>query len=225
MVNLFPIFEDALLSAKYAPNQYLTKIPIEACQMLFCAKILIDDELKWIEECKTYCGEKWKLMNESGKRKTSINIELSLKNIPYKLMNVNHPMCKWVRETKLNFLWASKYAYYLCIEHEKHYTPHKCKAFAEWFLENPPSFAQDALTTMPLCFGEFKPYIENLNLQYMNAFRVYVITKLLEGKVNYKNRERFEKVLLDNESLLYYAKLVISKKEKLLTTSRKRVRS
>lgn len=108
---------------------------------------------------------------------------------PYRHSYVNHPMVKWVKESRGNFNWTLNYCFELCREYTYRYERiHKGEGVAAWFKANPPQISDVGLTNPPRCFGDFKDKIavsNNIVVDYREYYRV--------GKshlFNWKGRER-----------------------------------
>lgn len=90
----------------------------------------------------------------------------------------NHPMSKWVRESRQNFDWTLQHGYALCNEFEYRFgKKHKCKDYMDWIAMNIPidNLENTERTDWPRCFGAYK---EDMDLtqdavfDYRNYYKI-----------------------------------------------------
>lgn len=104
---------------------------------------------------------------------------------PYKHTHFNHPMAKWARETRGNFLFVLQYASSLCKEYSFRYEKrHKCEDVVEWHMNNIPNFSLLEQTDPPRCFGDFQI---KLTSSVVEDYRNYYLTAK-KHIFNWKNR-------------------------------------
>jgi len=97
---------------------------------------------------------------------------------PYKWAYHNHPMTKWVRESKSNFDYVVKYCLELCKEYTYRYgKTHKGEGIANWYLNNPPQILDKGFTEPPRCFGPLKNSIKITNSVVDDYRRYYCMGK------------------------------------------------
>ena len=127
-MNLFLLSYNIDLCAQWHCDKHVVKMILELTQMLYTAHHLTNDEV---------------LVDSPG---------------PYKCTHKNHPMTKWVRETKDNYRFVTKLAQQLVNEFIYRYGHgHKCSAHIEWLADNIPAIEDKPMTEVPQCMpDEFK---------------------------------------------------------------------
>lgn len=105
---------------------------------------------------------------------------------PYKHTHINHPMTKWARETRSNFIFTAQYALSLCREYSFRYNDkkHKCERVAKWYLDNVPDFTLTDRTDPPRCFDDFQIKLTNSVVEDYRNY--YLMAK--RHLFNWKNR-------------------------------------
>jgi hypothetical protein len=88
-------------------------------------------------------------------------IPFHLQNIvaPYKPSHVNHPVSKWVRESRENFLWTLQHAYKLYSERYYRFTKgHKTGEVLDWIANNRSSlvFLKEGRTPFAIAISDDK---------------------------------------------------------------------
>lgn len=103
--------------------------------------------------CDTHCS---KIILEIAQM-LSTNFNLQEIEAPYKSCHVNHPVTKWMRESKDNFHWSIQHAYALWVEKQiRTGKGHKSIDVITWAHENlhKLTFPKDELTTFALAMPE-----------------------------------------------------------------------
>jgi len=120
--------------AKMYCDQHVIKILIEIVQMLYTAWHF-SGEPGWSERARA----PWK--KDRSQR-------------GYKIAHPNHPMCKWVRATRENYLLASQIGMSLALEYNYRYQKvHSCSKHILWLFTNVPPIFGD-LTPPPQCMPD-----------------------------------------------------------------------
>jgi len=136
-MNIFFLHSIIWISALYHCDTHVNKMPLEAAQMLYTAKWILEPDAEWQKNAP------W------NKFKTARG---------YKVREPNHPMSKWVRRSLSNYMYCIEYALALC----KEYTDRRGKvaAFEEhihWLKANPPAnLADKGLTPIPLVVNKIE---------------------------------------------------------------------
>lgn len=132
-MNLFILDSDPIQAAQYYQDLHVNKIIIEGSQMISGAYEL--DELKDPSCPRTQKGTP----RTHGFR--------------------NHPMSKWVRETKENFEWTLQHLNQLSKEWSYRFNKprHFTQDFFDWCAANPPKINNISLTLQPQCFTKSFP--------------------------------------------------------------------
>ncbi len=92
----------------------------------------------------------------------------------------NHPMSKWVRESRQNFDWTLQHAYALCDEFTFRFgKSHKCREYIDWIafnlpMKNLPDIGQ---TDWPRCFGDWGESIGFSDDAIYDYRRYYMMAK------------------------------------------------
>ena len=76
---------------------------------------------------------------------------------------VNHPISKWVRNSRQNFDWTLQHSFALCYEFEYRFKKiHKCQEHVHWIANNIPIYnlSNNGLTEHPRCFGHYKDFMD-----------------------------------------------------------------
>jgi hypothetical protein len=92
---------------------------------------------------------------------TSYNLQNH--NTPYKSAHINHPMSKWVRHSKENFIWTCEHGLALCHEYTRRYGKiHSCQKIITDCYVNMDKlvFSRNEFSDPPRCFGEFASIID-----------------------------------------------------------------
>lgn len=120
-MNLFYLDEDLDKCAEYHVDKHVTKMQLEAAQML-CTNLWIDLLLGYVPRAVT--KEENKIL--SNKRKEQSLLPMEERLIPYLPTMQNHPCTIWMRTSLDNFEWSHGYANALASEQQYRYgTTHK----------------------------------------------------------------------------------------------------
>jgi hypothetical protein len=157
-MNIF--FLDILLPlcALYHGDKHVVKMPLEAVQLLYTAKWMLEPSGAW------QASAPW------NKAKTSRG---------YKKTHYNHPLAVWVRESLANYMYCVEHALALCQEYSKRFQNKTLLAeeHARWLKENPPANLPDlGLTPIPLCVGDETPVREADMEVVVQRYRHYYAT-------------------------------------------------
>lgn len=150
-MNLFLLSWDPGECARWHCDKHVGKMLLELCQMMYTAW--------WIncpEQCETWNPPKT-LSGKIGYKKIS---------------NHNHPMAKWVRECRANYLFTGKLALNLAVEFfERRGKNHSCAEHALWLFQNLPTFeiTSKCLTKVPQCMPE-EYYDDDPVIAYRNYY-------------------------------------------------------
>lgn len=101
-------------------------------------------------------------------------------HISSKSRHYNHPMSKWVRESRQNFNWTLEHGYALCREFEHRFgKKHKCLDYMDWIAMNIPldNLPNTEQTDWPRCFGLFKEQIDISNSAILDYRNYYIMAK------------------------------------------------
>lgn len=148
-MNLFLLSWDPNECAQFHCDKHVVKMILELVQMLYTS---------------------WHLNNNEVPRSAPI-CKSTQQNGYKKISNHNHPMAKWVRESKWNYLFTTKLATALCLEFIHRYGHyHGCTEHVLWLYDNLPSFEIKEKTNIPQCMPE--QYKTNCPLE---AYKNYYI--------------------------------------------------
>ena len=76
----------------------------------------------------------------------------------WKKTHAGHPMTIWAGRSRSNFLWALEHGLALCSEYSKRYgRTHAAEAIIHRAGSFEPIFDDTGYTSVPLCFGDYKP--------------------------------------------------------------------
>lgn len=108
-MNIFFVDENPAIAAKSLHNKHIHKMALEGSQLL--ANCYADDVLN--------------------------DAPFTKKGTPWKHSHYNHPMAKWVRESKQNFEWSLSHTYELILEYGRRYAKNNSLAnFLNWIIDN-----------------------------------------------------------------------------------------
>ena len=101
---------------------------------------------------------------------------LNLQNIesPYKSTHINHPINKWVRESRANYIWTIKTGLALCKEFTyRRNKKHKCEEIIKSCKKviNKLSFIKNKKTSHPICMDD----VHKLGCNVIASYRNYYI--------------------------------------------------
>ena len=100
--------------------------------------------------------------------------------LSHKDRHYNHPMARWIRNSRQNFDWTIQHAYGLAYEFEYRFEKvHKCKTYLDWIslrlpMNNLPDTRQ---TDPPRCFGVFKELVGVTDNAVYDYRRYYQLAK------------------------------------------------
>lgn len=149
-------------------DKHVVKMPLETCQMLYTAHRFFESSLDDAPLTKT------------GKR-------------GYKKTHYNHPITKWVRDSKANYLFACKVGLALCKEYTKRYGKiHACQQHIDYLYRNVPTgFSKGELTIPPQAMPEiYKCHNPKSFNDVISAYKRYYIFEKL-GFAKWKNTSKF----------------------------------
>ena len=133
-MNLFLLSWDPTECARWHCDKHVVKMILELVQML-------------------YTG--WQINNGSSNLPSSAPLCKSTGKPGYKKAHPNHPMVKWVRESRWNYNFAVKLASALALEFGHRYgKSHACTNHIIWLSQNLPKFSNRRKTTIPQCMPD-----------------------------------------------------------------------
>ena len=130
-MNIFRLDKDPIKACEFYQDLHVNKIIIEGSQLV--ANCYPLERLKQLDCPRTQKGT------------------------PRVYGNYNHPLAKWVRESKSNFIWTIDHLNGLLQEKEfrfgskKHFT----ESFIHWAKNNPPNLPDNGETEYPQCFKTY----------------------------------------------------------------------
>ena len=138
-MNLFLLSWNVNKCAEYHCDKHVVKMVLELTQMLYTSWYMNSGGggghvPKSAPVCKS--------TGEAGYRKLS---------------NPNHPMAKWVRASRWNYVFTVRLACALCLEYAHRYEnrTHGCAVHVVWLAENiPPEFGSLKKTVFPTCMPD-----------------------------------------------------------------------
>ena len=88
--------------------------------------------------------------------------------------HVNHPCCRWARESSGNYDWLVKHTMELCKQYTMRYgKTHAWQESAEWLFENRPEFTKTEMSPHPQCM----PAYCKVDGDSIQAYRNYYINE------------------------------------------------
>lgn len=195
-MNIFVLDSNPIIAARHNNDQHCTKIVLEIAQMLACAFPL------------ERLAQKDVPRNQKGEARSHSYF--------------NHPVTKWVRESKDNFHWAIIHAFALDSERRirnalKNTKHHFSLPFIEWCFNhaNEVNFPKNQLTPFAVAISEINknkktpnlsyPIIKKYNLNPIIAYRLYY--KLDKPFATWKRNRPYwmdssiEEIIKNNEQL------------------------
>ena len=159
-MNIFFLSLNACECARLYCDQHVIKILLEIVQMLYTA---------W-----HICGESnWNARAPFNKSATRRG---------YRIAHANHPMCKWVRSNRSNYMAAASIGMALAVEyHARFHKVHACSKHIMWLFTNVPvDFGEStrsekayySVQGIPECMPE-----EHWNPDIVQAYKSYYKTK------------------------------------------------
>jgi len=130
-MNIFRLDKDPFKACEYYQDLHVNKIIIEGSQLI--ANCYPLERLKEPDCPRTQKGT------------------------PRVYGNYNHPLAKWVRESKQNFDWTIKHLQGLIAEKEYRFGPkkHFTESFVLWAKDHPADLPDKGETEYPQCFKTF----------------------------------------------------------------------
>lgn len=135
-MNLFLLSWDVEECARWHCDKHVVKMILELVQMLYTSWHMNMDTP--VPGCAPLC----KATGNHGYRRLS---------------NPNHPMARWVRESRWNYLFTVKLAAALCVEFIHRYShPHGCSEHVVWLSRHVPTagFSAVGRTPIPQCMPD-----------------------------------------------------------------------
>lgn len=165
-MNLFILHSSPHICATYYFDSHVIKIILEAVQMLFAAKLILDPP----EQCSDY--------DSVPKR--------------YKLTHKNHPVTVWVRQSKQNWEWTCQLVEALMDEWHYRYNHNKvhgCYDTFQWLRTHMPS--DDKFTSNELTeFAKAMPDEYKIEKDPVVAYRNYYMSDSKAHIRKWKRREK-----------------------------------
>ena len=150
-MNLFLLSWDVEECARYHCDKHVVKMILELVQMLYTSWHLNDGHVpRTAPKCLS--------TGEPGYKKIS---------------NHNHPMAKWVRASRSNYIFTVRLACALCLEYNYRYDgkQHSCATHVVWLAENLPTFTVKERTVIPQCMpDQYKCEADNPIKAYQNYY-------------------------------------------------------
>jgi hypothetical protein len=182
-MNLFWLSKWPRKNARYHCDQHVVKMPLEAVQLLYTAWALLCGSLDWRLTAP---------LNKAGTQRG------------YKPTHVNHPLARWVRRSRANYLLCVEYAMTLCKEYTKRYgkTLH-AERHVVWLANNiPPKLALRQMTPIPICTGKLSPKqktpkVETMDMAVAAYRKAYIRDKMKFARYRYSNVPRWIKAKLE----------------------------
>jgi len=107
-MNIFYLDEDPNLCATYHGDKHVVKMILETAQMMSTAHRVLDGTMVR-EEVNGRMLKRWNHPDQK------------LQELLYKATHVNHPSCQWIRASKQNYEWATKFLVALCVQYFDRY--------------------------------------------------------------------------------------------------------
>lgn len=166
-MNLFLLSLDRQQCVRWYADKHVVKMILELAQLLYSAWGVLSED------------DTWRQLAPEGS---------------YKTTHINHPISKWIRQSKNNYIFAASYAHPMLAEYTRRYNKtHKCTAHLDWLVNNIPNNIPDGeLTQCPQAMpDEFKV---NDGCGTMDdtvmAYKAYYIgDKIKNIRMTYKNTE------------------------------------
>ena len=149
-MNLFLLSWNPHECAKNHCDKHVVKMILELTQMLYTA---------------------WQINNNSDLPSCAPKCLSTGKYGYKKLSNPNHPMAKWVRESKWNYTFTIKLSIYLGFEYTYRYSKyHSCESHILWLSSNFPVFNCVTRTSIPQCMPDQYKVIDDPVKAYQNYY-------------------------------------------------------
>lgn len=149
-MNIFFLSRDPRVCAIWHCNEHCIKMILEYFQILSTTHRFLDGD-EYHENTKN--NRKIKRYRLGGQRE----------KILYKATHINHPSCKWARQSSGNYKWLYKLTCFLCQEytrryHKKHASEIKLKSILGYF---PKNITIGSMTPPPLAMpDEYKTTLD-----------------------------------------------------------------
>lgn len=160
-MNIFFLDKDPSVAVKALTNEHAVKMVLETAQLLCTAHRVLD-------------GKHFITKNKIGHRKQEWAMhDKDLDNKLYKATHFNHPVAKWVRDSKANYLWAYSYFENIAREYELRFK----KTHKSWkVLENalkvvPKNIPDKGLTSINPAVPDI--YLSEKNRNALEIYRDY----------------------------------------------------
>lgn len=175
-MNLFILSLKWAECAEYMFDKHVSKMILEAVQMLCTAKYLLDI-LPEIEENTN---------QENEEKKEEYDMQL------YKPTHKNHPVSIWIRESQENYIWAlnmvdamhTEWKYRYGHPAEKMHKSYELAVYLSYVIPSEDKFPKKGLT----------PFAQAMPDEYKNedavlAYRAYYQSSMKQGFATWKNRD------------------------------------
>ena len=147
-MNLFLLSLDPTECARWHCDKHVVKMILELVQMLYTA-----------HHVNGFLDPSAPLCKSTGKP-------------GYKKAHPNHPMTKWIRETRSNYEFTIKLAAALCMEFNHRYDHHhSCVQHVVWLSKNIPPFSKNKFTQVPQCMPDEYKVPGNSIRAYHNYYK------------------------------------------------------
>ena len=132
-------------------NLFLLSWDPQECAQLHCDKHVVKMILELVQMLYTA----WQINNDSDVPESAPLCKSTGNHGYKKLSNANHPMAKWVRESKWNYIFTVKLAAHLAFEYNYRYSKfHSCDKHILWLASNIPKFEKRKKTQIPQCMPD-----------------------------------------------------------------------
>jgi hypothetical protein len=165
-MNLFILHKSPRLCARYYFNSHVIKIILEAVQMLYAAKAILDPNVDYSAAPTAASGKQ------------------------YKITHRNHPVTIWVRTSKANWDWTCELVEALIDEWHyryQHDKVHGCYPIFKWLQAHPPT--NDSFPAIGLGeFAQAMPDEYKVPGKPIAAYRKYYRSPMKAHIAQWKNR-------------------------------------
>ena len=130
---------------------FLLSLDVQECARWHCDKHVV----KMILEIVQMLYTTWHVNNPNDPRLDTAPMCKNTGKPGYRKAHPNHPMTKWMRESKANYKFAVRLAAALALEFKFRYKKyHGCTDHVLWMGNNTPNFTKKEKTPVPQCMPD-----------------------------------------------------------------------
>jgi len=154
-MNIFYLDEDPGQCAEWMVDRHVVKMILESAQLLSTAHRMLD-------------GESYQDVSKIGRKVTRYHHP---REELYQATHINHPSCKWARESLENYQWLAKHFAHLMDEYFVRFGKHHACGKMHYLYRTPLNIPNAKLTKMPSAMADEYIISDDPIINYRNYYK------------------------------------------------------